>query len=82
MMDSQQSETKVKEKVYGFGFFLYDVLSKFIQIAEYRKDTESIRKYEEVKENLKRNLNTIGWDGRWYKRAITDDGDILRKHRK
>ena len=58
------------------------MLSKFIKIAEYRKDTESIRKYEEVKENLKRNLNTIGWDRRWYKRSITDDGDILRKHRK
>lgn len=26
---------------------------------------------------MKQNLNTHGWDGRWYKRAYTDDGDIL-----
>ena len=37
-------------------------------------------KYFKIKEELKRNLNTKGWDGRWYKRAITDDGDILRKY--
>ena len=28
-------------------------------------------------ENLKKNLNKYGWDGRWFKRAYTDDGDIL-----
>ena len=28
-------------------------------------------------ENLKRHLNTNGWDGRWYKRAFMDDGNVL-----
>ena len=27
--------------------------------------------------DLKEKLNTNGWDGRWYKRAITDDGQEL-----
>ena len=31
----------------------------------------------EIAERLKRNLNTIGWDGRWYKRAVADDGKVL-----
>ena len=22
-------------------------------------------------------MNTQGWDGRWYRRAITDDGDVI-----
>ena len=26
---------------------------------------------------MNKNLNTIGWDGRWYKRATTDDGKVL-----
>ena len=28
-------------------------------------------------QELKRALNTNGWDGRWYKRAFMDDGNIL-----
>lgn len=36
-----------------------------------------IIKYEEVMKNLKKSLNKNGWDGRWYKRAFTDDGETL-----
>ena len=31
----------------------------------------------EVANKLKKNLNTAGWDVRWYKRATTDDGKVL-----
>lgn len=31
----------------------------------------------EVAEKLRKNLNSEGWDGRWYKRATTDDGKVL-----
>ena len=58
----------------GFGFFLYDVLNKFSNIIEYKKDTENLEKFDKIKNELKRSLNTNGWDGRWYKRAIMDDG--------
>ncbi len=36
-----------------------------------------IEKYRNIKENLRKALNTKAWDGRWYRRAYTDDGDIL-----
>ena len=31
----------------------------------------------EVAEKLRKNLNSEGWDGRWYKRATTNDGKVL-----
>lgn len=34
MMDLVQLEIKEKGKVYGFGFFLYDVLDRFCKICE------------------------------------------------
>ena len=36
-----------------------------------------LSEYNKVKEKLKRALNTIAWDGRWYKRAFCDDGNWL-----
>ena len=59
------------------GFFLYDILNKFIPICEKRQREDLVCKYTDIKEKLKRNLNTKGWDGRWFKRAVTDDGDEI-----
>lgn len=42
-----------------------------------QEKTEGIERYKQILEQLKRALNTAGWDGRWYKRAFTDDGDEL-----
>ena len=36
-----------------------------------------IEKYKNILEKLKKALNTNGWDGRWYRRAFTDEGQIL-----
>ena len=58
---------KGKGESVWLGFFLYDVLQKMIPIAKEKKEEELAQKYEEVKENLKRALNTNAWDGRWYK---------------
>ena len=33
--------------------------------------------FESIKENLKKALNKNGWDGRWFKRAFMDDGNVL-----
>ena len=30
--------------------------------------------FTKIKDELKKNLNSKAWDGRWYKRAIMDDG--------
>ena len=59
------------------GFFLYEVLNRFIPICELKGDLVSKEKYENLQQELKRNLNNHGWDGRWYRRAYTDEGDIL-----
>ena len=46
-------------------------------IIEESKGKIRAEKYRKIMENLKRSLNTNGWDGRWYKRAFMDDGNIL-----
>ena len=68
---------KGKGESVWLGFFLYTILENFIPICRKRQDEELAKKYEEIKLNLKRALNTNGWDGRWYKRAFMDDGNIL-----
>ena len=59
------------------GFFLYDVLDKFIKLAEYKNDENSVSKFKEYKLRLEQALNSNCWDGRWYNRAFCDDGAIL-----
>lgn len=59
------------------GFFLYDILNRFIPICELKKRDDLVTRYTEVKEKLKKNLNSKGWDGRWFKRAITDNGEEI-----
>ncbi len=69
--------SKGKGESVWLAFFLYDILNQFIPICAQRKREDLVKRYTEVKEKLKRNINTKGWDGRWYKRAITDDGNEL-----
>ena len=59
------------------GFFQYVVLEKFVEICEKYGEKERAEKYRKIMEDLKRHLNTNGWDGRWYKRAFMDDGNVL-----
>ena len=59
------------------GFFQYVVLEKFVELCEKYGEKERAEKYRKIMEALKRHLNTNGWDGRWYKRAFMDDGNVL-----
>ena len=80
---------KGKGESIWLGFFLYAILDGFIPIIKEREndvneseviDEQNIKlseKYEKIKQDLKKALNTNGWDGRWYKRAYMDDGNIL-----
>ena len=68
---------KGKGESIWLGFFLYRVLMDFITLCEKKKDTDKTLKYKKMAEDLRKNLNKYGWDGRWFKRAYTDDGDIL-----
>ena len=73
--------SKGKGESIWLGFFFCDNLEKFINLynrIESRLENKiDINYYQEIKENLKKNLNTLGWDARWFKRAITDDGEII-----
>ena len=68
---------KGKGESVWLGFFLYMILDKFIPICKEKGEEQLVEKYEKIKLNLKKALNTNGWDGRWYKRAFTDNGEIL-----
>ena len=84
---------KGKGESVWLGFFLYYILDKFIPIikeeeknreekSNEKEKTENdniglVEKYEKIKQELKRALNMKGWDGRWYKRAFMDDGNVL-----
>lgn len=68
---------KGKGESIWLGFFLYAILEKFISICTKKGDIELSDKYKKIKSELKKSLNTNGWDGRWYKRAYMDDGEIL-----
>lgn len=63
--------------MYGYGFFLYNILDRFITICENRNDVEKIEKYKQIMVNLKKALNSNGWDGRWFKRAYMDNGEPI-----
>ena len=73
---------KGKGESVWLGFFLYKILDGFIEVCKKRveegkEDANIIEKFEKIKLDLKRALNTKGWDGRWFKRAFMDDGSAL-----
>jgi cyclic beta-1,2-glucan synthetase len=59
------------------GFFLYDVLNRFIPLTKIEGDESFSKEIEEEAAKLKTNLNKNGWGGNWYIRAYFDDGTIL-----
>ena len=58
------------------GFFLFQILLEFARIAEYKQDIEVAQEYNKIAETLRENLNKNAWDGRWFKRAFADNGDV------
>ena len=68
---------KGKGESVWLGFFLYDILNRFIKIVELKEDTNLANGYKIIAEKLKKSLNTNGWDEKWYRRAYMDDGSVL-----
>lgn len=54
---------KKKGESVWLGFFLYEILTRFIPICKEMQDIESVEKYEQIKEKLKKALNRsgLGW---------------------
>jgi len=59
------------------GFFLYDLLIQFSDLAERRQDNVNAERYRLEAGRLRGNLEEHGWDGNWYRRAYFDDGTPL-----
>ena len=68
---------KGKGESVWLGFFLYDILNRFESILKYEYAEEYLKRYELIKRELKKSLNAEGWDGLWFRRAYTDDKQIL-----
>ena len=59
------------------GFFLYDVLMRFVTIAELHQDPPFAEFCRVNAERIRENLERDGWDGEWYLRAYFDSGEPL-----
>ena len=55
------------------------MLQKLEELAERMEDTVTVKRCKEVYEAQKRLVNTKGWDGEWYRRAIMDSGEYVGK---
>ena len=58
-------------------FFLYDVLTKFSELARARKDLAFADRCIAQARQLQENIELHAWDGAWYRRAYFDNGEPL-----
>lgn len=59
------------------GFFLYDVLCRFADLADRRGDYGFCTTCRSAAQVLAHNIEDNAWDGEWYRRAYFDDGTPL-----
>jgi cellobiose phosphorylase len=52
-------------------------LKKLIELARLAERHEDIPVYEQLYGEQRQLVETLGWDGGWYRRAIMDDGNFL-----
>ena len=74
---------KGKGESVWLGFFLYEIIDKFIKVIEkYCDDIDiDINKYRKFNNKLKESLNTSGYDKEYYLRAYFDNGDKLGSYK-
>ncbi len=58
-------------------FFLYDVLSRFAEVAAARDDSPFAARCLKEARQLQQNIERSAWDGQWYRRAFFDSGEPL-----
>jgi cyclic beta-1,2-glucan synthetase len=59
------------------GFFIDYILERMLPICRQRGDSERLQRYTEYRQRLREALNTVGWDGAWYRRAYYDNGQPI-----
>jgi cellobiose phosphorylase len=68
---------KGKGESVWLGFFLYEVLTKFGELARIKSDAPFAERCQKEATRLRLNIERNGWDGDWYRRAYFDDGRPL-----
>lgn len=58
------------------GWFLYSVISRFLPVCRLYSEEDEQMLREHAKK-LADALNTVCWDGQWYRRAFDDEGKII-----
>jgi cellobiose phosphorylase len=59
------------------GFFLYEVLMRFTEVARKAGDVTFAERCRTEAAQLRVKIEQNGWDGEWYRRAYFDDGSPL-----
>jgi cyclic beta-1,2-glucan synthetase len=59
------------------GFFLYQVLTRFADLASRHGDSGFSVRCQSEAAQLRQNIEQHAWDGEWYRRAYFDDGSPL-----
>ena len=59
------------------GFFLYEVLTRFTEVARKAGDEAFAERCRTEADRLRLKIEQNGWDGEWYRRAYFDDGSPL-----
>ena len=59
------------------GFFLFEVLNNFAEIADQQGDFVFSSRCTIQARELQKNIEDHSWDGQWYRRAYFDDGRVL-----
>ena len=68
---------KGKGESVWLGFFQYLVINRFLPFIRQKGDQEREERYKKILQDLRIALNIKCWDGRWFRRAYMDDGQIL-----
>ncbi|CDF58408.1 Cyclic beta-1,2-glucan synthase [Thermobrachium celere DSM 8682] len=68
---------KGKGESVWLGWFLIDILNRFIPICEKLNDIERANIYKEHMQRIINSIEQNAWDGEWYRRAYFDDGTPL-----
>jgi cellobiose phosphorylase len=57
-------------------------INRLLPILKEREDSKLAEKYEQISEKIKSSLNENCWDGEWYIRATSDDGESIGSSQK
>ncbi|MGE5402133.1 MAG: GH36-type glycosyl hydrolase domain-containing protein [Ignavibacteriales bacterium] len=67
------------ETVWG-AFFLAYVLRKTFELLNKKQDNETLERWTDAYNRLKKATNEFCWDGEWYIRAFKDSGEPVGTH--